>query len=153
MNAINYPLTIFHDGNCPVCRADVANLKAHNHDANLRFIDIAEPAFDASAYGKTQSELLTEIHAMRPNGSFVSGMEVFRLAYRAVGLGWIIAPASMPLLRGPADAAYRLFARHRPWISRHFGFVFHGIETLIVRRANKRATQCHDGLCNLPSKD
>lgn len=148
----DYPLTLFHDGNCPVCRVDVANLKAHNHEGKLRFIDIAQPDFDAAAYGKTQDELLAEIHAQRPDGSFVKGMETFRLAYRGVGLGWVLAPADWGLLREPANAAYRLFARHRPWISRRFGFVFAGIETVLARRAARRATQCHDGYCSLPPK-
>lgn len=145
----DYPLTLFHDGNCPVCRVDIANLKAHNQDGRLRFIDIALPDFDATAYGMTQAELLAEIHAQRPDGSFIQGMEVFRLAYRAVGLGWILAPANWGWLRGPADTGYRLFARHRPWISRHFGFVFAGIETLLARRAAKRSTHCRDGVCTL----
>lgn len=148
----DYPLTLFHDGNCPVCRVDVANLKAHNQDGNLRFIDIAAPDFDAAAYGRTQAELLAEIHAQRPDGSFVKGMEVFRLAYRGVGLGWLLAPADWGALREPANAAYRLFARHRPWISRHFGFVFAGIERCLARRASRRATQCRDGLCTVPPR-
>ena len=40
-------------------------------------------------------------------------VEVFRRAYGAVGWGWLVAPTTWPLLRGIADAAYRVFARNR----------------------------------------
>jgi len=40
-------------------------------------------------------------------------MEVFRRAYGAVGLGWLLAPSRWPLLGRLFDAAYRWFARNR----------------------------------------
>jgi predicted DCC family thiol-disulfide oxidoreductase YuxK len=48
-----------------------------------------------------------------PDGTLVEGVEVFRRAYAAVGLGWLVAPTRWPLLRPLADAAYRWFARNR----------------------------------------
>ena len=56
----DYPLTLFHDGNCPVCRVDVANLKAHNHEGKLRFIDIAQPDFDVQKLAADLSRLARE---------------------------------------------------------------------------------------------
>jgi predicted DCC family thiol-disulfide oxidoreductase YuxK len=43
----------------------------------------------------------------------VEGVEVFRRAYAAVGLGWLLAPTRWPGLRRASDAAYRWFARNR----------------------------------------
>ncbi len=140
----DYPLVLFHDGDCPVCRFDIANLQARNHAGRLRFVDIAAPDFRPEVHGKTLPELHAEIHAQRPDGSFVTGMEVFRLAYRAVGLGWLVAPASFGPLKKPADLMYRVFARHRSRISRHFGFVF---EALLAWQASRRAKRCHTGQC------
>ncbi len=73
-------------------------------------------------------------------------MEVFRLAYRAVGLGWVIVPASVGPLRGPADALYRVFARRRARISRRFGFLF---EALLAWQAQRRSRKCSGGKCSL----
>jgi predicted DCC family thiol-disulfide oxidoreductase YuxK len=140
----DYPLTLFHDGDCPICRFDVAHLQARNHEGLLRFIDIASDGFDPGVHGKTMSAFRAEIHAQRPDGSFVTGMEVFRLAYRAVGLGRIVAPTSWAPLRKPADALYRLFARHRPLLSRLLGPMF---ETLGAWQASRRATACRSGVC------
>ena len=56
---------------------------------------------------------MARIHALLPDGRVVEGMEVLRRVYAAVGLGWLLAPTRWPILRGLADAAYRLFARNR----------------------------------------
>ena len=76
-------------------------------------IDIAAEDFDASAYGRTQQELMARIHGVLPNGELVEGVEVFRRAYAAVDRGWLLGWTRLPLLRPVADAAYRLFARNR----------------------------------------
>jgi predicted DCC family thiol-disulfide oxidoreductase YuxK len=48
-----------------------------------------------------------------PDGTVIEGMEVFRRAYAAVGLGWVLAPSRWPILGRGFDAAYRWFARNR----------------------------------------
>lgn len=145
----NYPITIFHDGNCPICRLDIENLRSRNDEGRLRFIDIAAPDFDPDSYGMTQEEFAAQIRAQLPDGSLITGMEVFRRAYRAVGLGWIIAPANWGPLKAPADALYRFFARHRPTISRRFGGLF---EALAALQAERRARACRSGQCSLPGR-
>ena len=56
---------------------------------------------------------MDRIHGVLPNGTIVEGLEVFRRAYEAVGIGWLMAPTRWPGLRRLADAAYRTFARNR----------------------------------------
>jgi predicted DCC family thiol-disulfide oxidoreductase YuxK len=58
-------------------------------------------------------QLMARIHAVLPNGELVEGVEVFRQAYAAVGLGWLMAPTRWPGLRRVADLAYRVFATNR----------------------------------------
>lgn len=79
----------------------------------LGLIDISAPAFDPSRYGRTMDQLMGEIHGVGADGSLITGMEVFRRAWRAVGYGWLLAPTAWPVVRPIADAAYRWFARHR----------------------------------------
>lgn len=67
---------------------------------------------------------MAEMHAFTGDGRVVRGMEVFRLAYRAVGWGWVWAPTGWPILRPIFDALYRVFARNRlRWFSRCEGGV------------------------------
>jgi predicted DCC family thiol-disulfide oxidoreductase YuxK len=111
---MNPEITFLHDGGCPLCAREVAML--HRLDkgrGRLAFDDIAAPGFDASRYGRTHAELMARIHGVLPDGTVIEGVEVFRRAYAAVGLGWLVAPTRWPLLRPLTDAAYRWFARNR----------------------------------------
>ena len=56
---------------------------------------------------------MARIHGVLSDGTRIVGVEVFRRADPAVGLGWLVAPTRWPLLRPLADAAYRWFARNR----------------------------------------
>ena len=89
------------------------NLKARNHDGLLRFVDVSPPFFDPAPLGVSLQSLNEKIHARRADGAMVVGVEVFRLAYSAVGLGRWFAPTAWPVLKPLADAAYAAFARHR----------------------------------------
>ncbi len=106
--------TIFVDGQCPLCRREGELLRWLDRGRGLlRVEDISDPLFDAESLGLRQSDLLAEIHGLTAEGRIVRGMEVFRRAYAAVGLGWLLAPTGWPGLRKPFDAAYRWFARNR----------------------------------------
>ena len=107
-------LRVLHDGDCPLCAREVRMLeKLDRGRARLQFEDIADLSFDASRYGLTHERVMARIHGVLPNGEIVEGLEVFRRAYDAVGLGWLWAPTRWPILRSVANAAYRVFARHR----------------------------------------
>ena len=107
-------ITVLHDGECPLCAREVALLRRLDRGrGRVAFEDIAAPGFDADHPGCTQAELMARIHGVLPDGTRIVGVEVFRRAYAAVGLGWLVAPTRWPLLRPLADAAYRWFARNR----------------------------------------
>ncbi len=108
------PLTMLIDGDCPLCSREVAWLSRRDRHGRLRFVDIAADGFDPAVYGKTLAELMSSIHAVTHDGETVTGVEVFRRAYRAIGLGWLVAPTAWPVLRPIFDHLYRVFARIRP---------------------------------------
>jgi predicted DCC family thiol-disulfide oxidoreductase YuxK len=160
----HYPLTLLYDGACPVCNLEMDNLKARNTAGLLVFVDIAVPLFDPTPYGATLEAMNGLIHAMRPDGSLVIGVEVFRLAYGAVGLGHLTAPTAWPLLKPAFDAAYKVFARNRYGFSKAMMPALTRLRSL--RAAKRAATQheaaacnatqaasaCHQGQCAMPAK-
>jgi predicted DCC family thiol-disulfide oxidoreductase YuxK len=167
----NFPLTLLYDGACPVCNLEMDNLKARNTAGMLKFVDIAAPFFDPAPYGTSQEAMNGLIHAVRPDGSLVIGVEVFRLAYGAVGLGHLAAPTGWPLLRPAFDAAYKVFARNRYGFSAVFMPVLEHLRTVratartaqvdaAAQQATQAASACHTaghagdhtaGQCDLPS--
>jgi predicted DCC family thiol-disulfide oxidoreductase YuxK len=143
----NFPLTLLYDGACPVCNLEMDNLKARNTAGLLQFVDISTPLFDPTPYGTTLDAMNALIHAARPDGSLVIGVEVFRLAYGAVGLGHLAAPTGWPLLKPAFDAAYKVFARNRYGVSTALGPLLIRIAAL---RANRRSQACAEGTCKAP---
>jgi predicted DCC family thiol-disulfide oxidoreductase YuxK len=73
------------------------------------------------------------IHSVYPDGRLISKLPVFREAYRAIGLGWLLAPTAWPGLRPLANLGYEWFTRHRLTIGRLFG------------------RNCDTGTCALPA--
>lgn len=156
-----FPLTLLYDGACPVCNLEMDNLKARNTVGKLKFVDISTPFFDTTPYSATLTEMNGLIHAVRPDGQLVVGVEVFRLAYSAVGLGHLTAPTGWPVLRPVFDAAYAVFARNRYGFSATFMPL---LERVRAHRAAQRIAQvdiaaskaaaatsaCQEGACAAP---
>ena len=126
-------ITVLYDGDCPLCVREIEMLRRRERgNGRLGLTDIAAPGFRASRYGVEQRTLMARIHGVLPDGRLIEGVEVFRRAYAAVGLGWLLAPTGWPGLRPLADAAYRWFARNR-------------------LRLTSRADACADDRCVPPS--
>jgi len=131
MGEQGWDLNLLYDGECPLCMREVRMLERRNQAGRLKLTDIAAADFDASRYGLTQEQVMGRIHGILPDGKAVTGMEVFRRAYRAVGLGALMAPTGWPGLRSVFDRAYAIFARNR-------------------LRLTGRSANCDQGRCALP---
>ncbi|MHC4992689.1 MAG: thiol-disulfide oxidoreductase DCC family protein, partial [Planctomycetota bacterium] len=93
-----YEFKVLIDGDCPLCRREAALMERMDRGrGRLVLEDIAAADFDASRYGRTYDELMGTIYGVLPDGRLVTGVEVFRRAYAALGLGWLMAPTSWPL--------------------------------------------------------
>lgn len=130
-------ITLLHDGECPLCAREVAMLRRLDRGrGRIAFADIAAPGFEAGRYGRSHAELMARIHGVVSDpggapGTLIEGVEVFRRAYAAVGLGWLLAWTRWPGGRALANAGYRWFARNR-------------------LRLTGRSQACEDGRCALP---
>jgi predicted DCC family thiol-disulfide oxidoreductase YuxK len=109
-----WQIRVLYDGDCPLCTREIRLLERRDRGrGRIQFEDIARPSFDPGAYGLDANQVMARIHGVLPDGTVVEGVEVFRRAYGAVGLGWLMAPTRWPGLRSLADLAYRVFARNR----------------------------------------
>lgn len=106
--------TILIDGDCPMCRHEADLLcRLDRGRGRLSLVDIASPGFDPAAMGVTMEQIMGTIHGVLPDGRLVTGVEVFRRAYAAVGWGWVWAPTGWAPLRPIADRLYAWFAGRR----------------------------------------
>lgn len=109
---------MLYDGQCPLCSREVALLRKRNARGLIAFEDISLPEFDAGQYGLTMAQVVGAMHAIRPDGSIVRGVDVFAEVYDAVGWKWLARSIRSPATRPLAKLGYRIFATVRPWLSK-----------------------------------
>jgi len=153
MRDATYPLTLYYDAACPVCSLEMDHLRERNRDGKLVFVDISAPGFDAAAHGASAAEMDAEIHGRQADGSMLRGVEVLRLAYAAVGLGWVLRPAGWAPFKPLFDGGYRVFARHRREISRAAAPLIDAVRAMRARSASRRMRACRNGGCRTEGDD
>lgn len=142
MSNDNTPLTLFYDASCPLCRHEVAFLLEKDALRQLVAVDVSRPDF-VNDTGVPLETLMRVMHGRRPDGRLIQGREVFRLAYRAAGLGWVAGPLSWPALAPFWDRFFAFVGTHRHdfpgWLS----------AAIFGRRGPwaKMRGGCHDGQC------
>ena len=114
---------LLFDGGCPLCCREVSFLRSMDKGKRIAFVDIDSPGYDPELYcGISYKEAMGRIHALTDTGKVLRDLQVFREAYRLVGLGWVYAPTTWPVLGELVDELYRLWAQwrlpltHRPSI-------------------------------------
>ncbi|WP_439136018.1 thiol-disulfide oxidoreductase DCC family protein [Pseudomaricurvus sp.] len=110
-------LTVFYDGQCPLCAQEMQALTKRDTHQRLQLMDIWHPEF-ASRYPEIDPAAANRVlHAVDDTGHLLLGLDVTARAWSLVGvtryncLRW-------PIIKPVADIAYRLFAKHRYRLSR-----------------------------------
>lgn len=106
-------IEVFFDGGCPLCVREMNFLRGRDRNGRVQFTDIDDPGFQADVVGKSYGELMGQIHGRLPDGTWITGVEVFRRLYGAAGFGPVVGLTRLPVLSQLMDVAYRLFAKHR----------------------------------------
>lgn len=116
-----FPLTVFYDGSCGICAAEMQHYREKNPGGRLVFVDISDPSFEPKRYGRTRQEFMAQMHAMDAEGSLFRGVDAFAAIWAAFPdplyrfLGGVIRLPVMHLL---ARLGYSLFARFRRYLPR-----------------------------------
>ena len=114
-------LTVYYDGACPLCRAEIDHYAKQDGAAAIRFADVS--GADASpGEGLTREQALTRFHVRRGDGALISGAAAFVAIWQRLprwrGAARLAAlPGVVPIL----EVGYRLFLPVRPLVSRWFG--------------------------------
>ena len=153
MNADLYPMTVLYDAACPVCSLEMDHLWERNAAGRLAFVDISAEGFDPRPYGITLQAMHEEIHAITAGGEVLHGVQVLRLAYEAVGLGWVLKPVGWAPLRPAFEWGYRWFARHRRSISSAAAPLVRHIRKVRAARTAVRMQACRNSGCHLHRGD
>ncbi|ART63350.1 thiol-disulfide oxidoreductase DCC family protein [Kushneria marisflavi] len=109
-------LTLFYDGNCPLCVNEINHLKRLDQGRRIEFENIHAEDF-TSRYPDVDREEASAILLGDVHGQRIRGLDVTHRAWSLVGRGWLTAPLRWPLIRPIADRVYLWFAPRRYRIS------------------------------------
>jgi len=79
----------------------------------LIFCDFSRSDYDPTSINISPAELGRIIHARWVNGSVITGVDVFRAMWEAVGLGFLARLTRLSLIEPLVLKAYAWFARNR----------------------------------------
>ncbi|MES2818361.1 MAG: DUF393 domain-containing protein [Pseudomonadota bacterium] len=138
MSAPRWPLTLYFDGDCPLCAREIHMLRRHADAQRLHLVNVAAADFDPEAVGQSKRILQDRLHARFADGQWVTGLDATLWSWRAAGLeGWA-APLTWRPLRPLFELGYRLFCHLRP----HLAWLPHPDGT----------RRCKDGQCATPPR-
>lgn len=104
---------VFFDGQCPLCVREIKLIDWLDRKSRIRFTDISDPSFAPSDHGLTMKDFMDEIRGRLADGTRITGVEVFRQLYSAVGFGPVVWITRAPGISHALEFGYRVFARNR----------------------------------------
>lgn len=113
---MNESLTIFYDGQCPLCVTEMRALKRLDRQQRINLVDLHQDNFQSIWPNIDKSQAMKKIHGQL-NGQVITGLDVTYHAWRLVGKKCRVVWLNWPLIRPLANQAYTVFAKHRHRIS------------------------------------
>lgn len=110
-------LTLFYDGACPLCQAEILFLSGRNQASLLEFIDIHSEQFDPQKVGVSCEAAMAAMYGQFASGKLIQGVSVFPEAYRRADLPRLAWLFSRKPLQPFLKLGYLFFAKNRHAIS------------------------------------
>lgn len=113
-----WPLRLYYDGACPLCRREIDWLRRRAAPDRLELIDLQATAFEDGVLPFPHEALLARLHAQDANGRWLIGLDATRASWQAAGLHLPAALLGIRVLRPALDALYQAFCTLRPGFQR-----------------------------------
>ncbi len=140
-------LTVFFDGNCPLCSREMQHLRKLDTSSRIALFDLASPDAEALLAAHHPDINVVEadriLHGKTHDGRVIKGLDVTHMAWSLVGKGHLTAPLRWRFTAPIADRFYLLFAGQR-----------HRISALLTGnfKAAFSPNSCSDG-CRISARD
>lgn len=128
-------LTIFYDGHCPLCAAEMNHLARKDVNNAIELVDIHQEGF-AQLYPEIKHGDAMKILHGKYQGKTLLGLEVTHRAWTLVGKGFWVAPLNWPVIKTLSHFVYLGLAKYRQPISSFLAKIF-----------GLKATNCNSGTC------
>jgi len=120
----NADLTVYYDGACPLCTAEIGHYETREGAERLCFVNIAEQDANAGP-DLDRSAALKRFHVRKADGRVLSGAAAFIEIWATLpGWHWLARVARIPGVPLILEGAYRAFLPIRPalsWVAARVG--------------------------------
>jgi len=115
MSKSHWQIKLLYDGKCPLCLREVKFLQQKDNGRGLiAFVDISDLNYSPEENaGIDFATAMGTIHAILPDETVITNLEVFRRVYSILGMGWIYSFTRLPILGAIADSLYKIWAQWR----------------------------------------
>jgi predicted DCC family thiol-disulfide oxidoreductase YuxK len=137
----SWRVNLLYDSDCPLCVREVNFLRQQDKGRGLvKFTDIADDDYSPAENGGIDFETaMGQIHAVRPDGTVITHVEVFRQVYDILGIGWIYAPTRWPIIGPIVDWLYDIWANWRLALTGR-----PSLKTIVAERQKRQVDDCND---------
>ena len=113
-------LTVYFDGSCPLCKAEMSYYMTQDTAEMMQFVDISAEE-QSLPKDLNRQEAMSRLHVRKPNGELVVGAASFVNIWQALPRwNWAARTAALPGMTPTLEFAYRLFLKGRPAFSALF---------------------------------
>ncbi len=124
--------TVFFDGSCSLCQAEIGYYRRHDQAGVLCFVDVSETGA-VIPDSVTQQQAMKRFHVRASDGRVLSGAAGFVEVWnRLPNWRWAARAASRPRVLLALEMSYGIFLLFRPSISHLFGRVLQ-LQVLVRR--------------------
>ena len=105
---------IFYDGNCPLCRREIAHYRRIDSTARLRWVDAVNEPETLARHGISLQQAMAELHVLDGDGRWQRGVDAFLVIWQQLpAYRWLAKLVTALCLRRPLGFFYRHFAAWR----------------------------------------
>ncbi|MEM8837557.1 MAG: DUF393 domain-containing protein [Pseudomonadota bacterium] len=120
----NTKTTVYFDGSCPLCVAEIGVYKKRNNGA-VEFVDVSASdeaaASDDIAADLDRNKAMARFHVRNADGKLVDGGDAFAALWRATpGFRTLGRMGGLPVIRQGLNFAYDSFLLVRPFIQKAY---------------------------------
>lgn len=128
-------LTVFYDGNCPLCSLEMQKLKRCDNNDLIALVNLHQENFETDFPDIDITNAMKILHGQY-QGKILLGLDVTHRAWTLVGRGALVAPLQFPIIKQLAHGGYLLLAKYRRPIS-----------SCLYQRFGIGVVTCEQGTC------
>lgn len=113
MTNMFYPITVFYDGACRMCIAQISKFQKADSKKRLIFVDISKQGFDQGKAGLMGEPIQKYIYIQDSAGNLVRGVDAFIWMWTATDRKFLAWFMGLPLIKQLGKFIYRTISRLR----------------------------------------